>query len=72
MATYKEKPNSSRQRSKRPDLPLAVMVVAIVVTAILLIKVVPVFAETFSSFGADLPAFTLFVLNLSEHCRTPG
>ena len=42
------------------------MVVAIVVTAILLIKVVPVFAETFSSFGADLPAFTLFVLGLSE------
>jgi type IV pilus assembly protein PilC len=32
----------------------------------LLIKVVPVFAETFSSFGADLPAFTLFVLGLSE------
>ena len=47
---------------KAMTYPLAVMVVAIVVTAILLIKVVPVFAETFSSFGADLPAFTLFVL----------
>ena len=42
------------------------MVVALIVTAILLIKVVPVFAETFSSFGADLPAFTLFVLGLSD------
>jgi len=41
-------------------------VVAIVVTGILLIKVVPQFAETFSSFGADLPAFTLFVLGLSD------
>jgi len=40
--------------------------VAVIVTAVLLIKVVPVFAETFSSFGADLPAFTLFVLGLSE------
>ena len=37
-----------------------------IVTAILLIKVVPIFAETFSGFGADLPAFTLFVLGLSE------
>jgi type IV pilus assembly protein PilC len=42
------------------------MVVAIIVTGILLIKVVPVFAETFSGFGADLPAFTLFVLGLSD------
>ncbi len=46
------------------------MVVAIIVTAILLIKVVPVFAETFSSFGADLPAFTLFVLGLSESLQS--
>ena len=42
------------------------MVVAIVVTGILLVKVVPQFAETFSSFGSDLPAFTLFVLGISE------
>jgi type IV pilus assembly protein PilC len=39
-----------------------VVVVALVVTGILLVKVVPQFAETFQSFGADLPAFTLFVL----------
>jgi type IV pilus assembly protein PilC len=41
-------------------------VVALVVTGILLVKVVPQFAETFQSFGADLPAFTLFVLGLSD------
>ena len=36
------------------------------VTAVLLIKVVPAFVETFDSFGADLPSFTLFVMHLSE------
>src|SRR5690606_4358813 len=40
-----------------------------VVTGILLVKVVPQFAETFSSFGANLPAFTLFVLGLSEFAQ---
>ena len=65
MATYKEKTEQLKAKDKAMTYPLAVMVVAIVVTAILLIKVVPVFAETFSSFGADLPAFTLFVLGLS-------
>jgi type IV pilus assembly protein PilC len=43
-----------------------VVVVALVVTGILLVKVVPQFATTFQSFGADLPAFTLFVLALSD------
>ncbi|MCP4827824.1 MAG: type II secretion system F family protein, partial [Proteobacteria bacterium] len=46
--------------------PSAVVIVAIIVTAILLIKVVPVFAETFQSFGSDLPAFTQFVMDISE------
>ena len=45
------------------------MVVALVVTAILLIKVVPIFAETFSGFGADLLGFTLFVLGLLDTMR---
>jgi type IV pilus assembly protein PilC len=67
VATYKEKTEQLKAKIKKAmTYPIAVMVVAIVVTAILLIKVVPVFAETFSSFGADLPAFTLFVLGLSE------
>ena len=46
------------------------IVVAVVVTIILLIKVVPQFADTFSSFGAELPAFTQFVLGLSEFMQT--
>lgn len=67
VATYKEKTEQLKAKIKKAmTYPVAVMVVAIIVTAILLIKVVPVFAETFSSFGADLPAFTLFVLGLSE------
>jgi len=41
-------------------------VVAIIVTAILLVKVVPQFAETFQGFGSDLPGFTLFVLRISD------
>jgi len=67
IATYKEKTEQLKAKIKKAlTYPIAVIVVAIVVTGILLVKVVPQFAETFSSFGADLPAFTLFVLGLSE------
>ena len=67
IATYKEKTESIKKKIKKAlTYPIAVMVVAFVVTAILLIFVVPVFAEVFGSFGAELPAFTLFVLHLSE------
>ena len=67
LATYKEKSEALKAKIKKAmNYPIAVVAVAIVVTGILLIKVVPQFAETFSSFGADLPAFTLFVLNLSD------
>ena len=67
IATYKEKTESLKAKIKKAmTYPIAVLIVAIVVTAILLVKVVPQFAETFSSFGAGLPAFTLFVLGLSE------
>ena len=67
IATYKEKTEQLKAKIKKAmTYPIAVVVVAVVVTGILLVKVVPQFAETFSSFGADLPAFTLFVLNLSE------
>lgn len=67
VATYKEKTEILKAKIKKAmTYPIAVMVVAVVVTAILLIKVVPQFAETFSSFGADLPAFTLFVVNISD------
>jgi len=67
IATYKEKTEALKAKIKKAlSYPIAVVVVAIVVTGILLVKVVPQFAETFSGFGADLPAFTLFVLNISE------
>lgn len=67
IATYKEKTERLKAKIKKAmTYPIAVVVVAIVVTGILLVKVVPQFAETFSSFGADLPAFTLFVLGLSN------
>ncbi|WP_018015264.1 type II secretion system F family protein [Teredinibacter turnerae] len=71
IATYKEKTEQLKAKIKKAmTYPIAVLVVAIVVTGILLVKVVPQFAETFSSFGADLPSFTLFVLHLSNLAQT--
>lgn len=70
IATYKEKTEQLKAKIKKAlTYPIAVVVVALIVTGILLVKVVPQFAETFSSFGADLPAFTLFVLGLSEFAQ---
>ena len=67
LATYKEKSEALKAKIKKAmNYPLAVVGVALVVTAILLIKVVPQFAETFGSFGAELPAFTQFVMMLSD------
>lgn len=67
IATYKEKTEQLKAKIKKAmTYPIAVVAVSVVVTGILLVKVVPQFAETFSSFGADLPAFTLFVMHLSE------
>ncbi|ACR13434.1 pilin biogenesis protein [Teredinibacter turnerae T7901] len=67
IATYKEKTEQLKAKIKKAmTYPIAVVVVAVVVTGVLLVKVVPQFAETFSSFGANLPAFTLFVLHLSN------
>ncbi len=67
IATYKEKTESIKKKVKKAlTYPTAVLVVAFIVTAILLIFVVPVFQDLFQSFGADLPAFTKFVISLSE------
>jgi type IV pilus assembly protein PilC len=67
VATYKEKTEQLKAKIRKAlTYPAAVVAVALVVTGILLIKVVPQFAETFRSFGSDLPAFTLFVLNISN------
>ncbi|GAB1256851.1 type II secretion system F family protein [Aurantivibrio plasticivorans] len=67
IATYKEKTEQLKAKIKKAmTYPIAVVVVAVIVTGVLLVKVVPQFAQTFSSFGADLPAFTLLVLTLSD------
>lgn len=67
VATYKEKTEALKTKIKKAlTYPIAVMVVAFVVTAILLIFVVPVFADMFKDFGADLPAFTAFVVSISD------
>lgn len=67
LATYKEKSEALKAKIKKAmNYPIAVVCVALVVTGILLVKVVPQFATTFSSFGAELPAFKQFVLGLSD------
>ena len=67
VATYKEKTEALKAKIKKAmNYPLAVIAVAVIVSCILLIKVVPQFKEVFSSFGAELPAFTLFVIGISE------
>lgn len=67
IATYKEKTESLKAKVKKAMVyPIAVIVFAIVVSAILLIEVVPQFQEVFASFGAELPAFTMMVIGLSE------
>jgi len=66
IATYKEKTESIKAKIKKAMFyPTAVLVVAFLITAILMIFVVPEFAKMFSGFGADLPAMTKFVVNLS-------
>ncbi|HBY84443.1 MAG TPA: type II secretion system protein F [Colwellia sp.] len=67
IATYKEKAEALKSKIKKAmTYPIAVLVIAFIVTSILLIFVVPVFQEIFASFGAELPAFTLMVIALSE------
>ncbi|MDP4944514.1 MAG: type II secretion system F family protein [Alishewanella sp.] len=67
IAIYKEKAEALKSKIKKAMFyPIAVLVIALIVTSILLIFVVPQFAEIFGSFGAELPAFTLFVLGISE------
>lgn len=67
VATYKEKTEALKAKIKKAmTYPIAVIVVAVIVTAILLIKVVPQFESVFEGFGAQLPAFTMMVVNLSR------
>ncbi|MBZ9663455.1 type II secretion system F family protein [Pseudomonas sp. LMG 31766] len=67
IATYKEKTEALKAKIKKAmNYPIAVIVVAVIVSSILLIKVVPQFEEVFSSFGAELPAFTKMVISISQ------
>jgi len=67
IATYKEKTEALKAKIKKAmNYPIAVVVVAIIVSAILLIKVVPQFEQVFANFGAELPAFTLMVIGISQ------
>ena len=67
IATYKEKTEELKGKVKKALFyPTAVLVVAFIVSGILLLFVVPQFQELFQGFGADLPAFTQMVINLSE------
>lgn len=73
IATYKEKAEALKSKIKKAMFyPVAVVVVAFIVTTILLIFVVPQFEEIFSSFGAELPAFTQFVLAISRFVQDYG
>src|SRR4029079_14178597 len=66
VATYKEKTEAIKKKIKRAlCYPAAVVVVAIVVTVILMIYVIPEFESLFKGFGADLPAFTRMVIDVS-------
>ena len=67
VATFREKDQRLKANIKKAlTYPIAVLVIAGVVTAILLINVVPAFEQTFASFGSELPAFTQLVVSLSE------
>ncbi len=73
IATYKEKTEALKKKVKKALFyPAAVLVVALVVTTILLIFVIPQFEALFKGFGADLPAFTQFVINMSRGLQDHG
>lgn len=67
LAIYQEKTVAIKNKIKSAlTYPIAVLVVAFVVVVVIMIFVIPAFKDVFSSFGADLPAPTLFVIWLSE------
>jgi len=67
LAIYQEKTVALKGKIKSAlTYPIAVLIVAFVVTAVIMIFVIPAFKDVFKSFGADLPAPTLFVMAMSE------
>ena len=73
VATYKEKTEALKKKIKKALFyPTAVLAVAVIVTLILLLFVIPEFESLFKGFGADLPAFTRMVINMSKFVQTQG
>ena len=70
LATYKEKTEALKAKiNSAMKYPIAILIVAGVVSGILLVKVVPQFESIFAGFGADLPAFTQMVVDMSEFAQ---
>ncbi len=73
IASYKERIESIKGKIKKAlYYPIAVIGVAIIVSAILLIYVIPQFEDIFASFGAALPAFTQAIIDVSRWLRSNG
>ncbi len=71
VATYKEKTENIKAKIKKAMMyPLMVVIAAVIVTTIMLLFVIPQFKELFEGFGADLPAFTQMVVDMSEWLQT--
>jgi type IV pilus assembly protein PilC len=73
VATYKEKTEALKKKVKKALFyPAAVLVVAVLVTIVLLVFVIPQFEALYKGFGADLPAFTQFVIGVSKFVQHDG
>jgi len=73
VATYKEKTEALKKKVKKALFyPAAVLVVAVIVTIVLLVFVIPQFEALYKGFGADLPAFTQFVIHISQIVQHQG
>jgi type IV pilus assembly protein PilC len=73
IATYKEKTEALKKKVKKALFyPAAVLVVAVIVTVVLLVFVIPQFESLYKGFGADLPAFTQFVIHVSNVVQHDG
>ncbi|HOY70084.1 MAG TPA: type II secretion system F family protein [Methylotenera sp.] len=67
LATYKEKIQAIKSKIKSALFyPVSIIVVAFIIVAVIMIYVIPAFKELFSGFGADLPAPTMIVMNISD------
>jgi type IV pilus assembly protein PilC len=73
IATYKEKTEALKKKVKKALFyPAAVLAVAVIVTIILLVFVIPQFESLYKGFGANLPAFTQFVIHISQIVQHDG